>query len=139
MKLAIVGGRDFDDFDRLEKWANEFDATEIVSGGAKGADTLAETYAKKHGIKMTVYPAKWDDMSAPCRVKRNSRGEMYNALAGMNRNTTIVDNCDAIIIFWNGKSSGTKDTLDKARKAEKKIVLAYYGESLKLGTETQNM
>lgn len=58
MKLAIVGGRDYDDYERLEIWADELKPTEIVSGGAKGADALAEEYAKRKGIPITVIPAK---------------------------------------------------------------------------------
>ena len=135
MKLAIVGGRDFDDYERLEIWADELKPTEIVSGGAKGADALAEEYAKRKGIPITVIPAKWDDMSPPCKFKRNVKGELYNALAGMNRNTAIVENCDIILAFWNRKSSGTKDTIEKAKKSGKKTMVCFYGEAREHGTE----
>lgn len=75
--------------------------TEIISGGAKGADSLAERYAKERGHKITVYPADW---------------ETYGRSAGAIRNELIVLNCDQVIAFWDGKSPGTKITIRLARK-----------------------
>lgn len=58
MKLAIVGTRTFNDYELLCKRVNEmqcYGVTEVVSGGAKGADTLAERYAKENGSKLGNY------------------------------------------------------------------------------------
>ena len=62
--LAVVGSRDFTDkvaFKRaVAAWiAAHGTPTRIVSGGAPGADTLAERYAKESGIPCTVYAARW--------------------------------------------------------------------------------
>ena len=53
MKLAIIGSRDITDVD-IEKYIPD-GVTEIVSGGAKGIDTLAKQYAIDNNIKYVVF------------------------------------------------------------------------------------
>lgn len=129
MKVAIVGGRDFVNFDLLEFKLRPFKAsiTLIVSGAADGADTLGVTYAKKYGIPYKEFPADWDDLTVePCVIKKGKGGKPYNALAGFNRNQSIVDNADFVIAFWDGKSKGTRDTIGRANKAKKDTLIIYY-------------
>ena len=119
MKLAIVGGRDFNDYTLLEVWVDsitsmQFDREDnivIVSGEAKGADSLAFRFAEEHRIEMRVYPAEWDK---------------YGKSAGFIRNQTIVDNCDMVLAFWDGESRGTADTIEKAKRAKKPTFIIYY-------------
>ena len=117
MKLAIVGGRDFNNYDLLRKYANIL--TEkcprphivIVSGGAKGADTLGVQFAREHRYDTQVFPAEWGK---------------FGKSAGFIRNQTIVDNCDMVLAFWDGVSRGTADTIAKAKKAKKPTFIVYY-------------
>lgn len=114
MKIAIVGGRDFTDFNLLRKTMNFFifeDIKEIISGGARGADFLGKRYAENYAIKYIDYPACWDK---------------YGKSAGFIRNQTIVDNCDMVLAFWDGESRGTADTIEKAKKAKKPTFIVYY-------------
>jgi hypothetical protein len=130
MKVAIIGSRTFDNKNRLFIEMKLFrqvltsfkkpDITEIVSGGAQGADKLAEEYANEMKLKLKVFKADWTDFAEPCRIKTGPQGE-YNALAGFNRNTKIIEYCDQVIAFWDGKSPGTKDSLDKSVKLGKKV------------------
>ncbi len=39
------------------------------------------------------------------------------------RNTKIAENVTIIVAFWDGKSTGRKDTIDKARALEKKVYI----------------
>lgn len=82
----------------------------IVSGGAKGVDTLAREFAKKKDLKLIEF--------FPNYAK-------YGKLAPLERNKQIVDECDSVLAFWNGSSSGTKFSIDYARKLSKpcKIVI----------------
>lgn len=129
MKLAIIGGRDFWDYkllcSELKPYQNKI--TQIISGGAPGADTLGAKFSRLVLKKEPkIFEAKWDDLTLkPLLIKRNKKGELFNALAGFNRNTLIIKNCDAVIAFWDGKSPGTKDSLDKANKFNKpkKIII----------------
>ncbi|HEY5575703.1 MAG TPA: DUF2493 domain-containing protein, partial [Clostridiaceae bacterium] len=71
MKIIIAGGRDFNDYplmkqkcseilrDLLSAYSNETENIEIVSGGARGADRLGETFAREHSFKLKVFNADW--------------------------------------------------------------------------------
>lgn len=100
MIVAIVGSRDFSDAEYMERMIEKSVGINnielIVSGGAKGADRLAEGFAQKHDIPVKVYRANW--------VK-------YGKSAGMIRNGDIVNDADVVIAFWNGQSPGTKMTI----------------------------
>ena len=97
MIVAIVGSRDFNDESYMERMVEEAVGIDnidlIVSGGAKGADSLAEELAVKHDIPTKIYPANW---------------LRYGKSAGMIRNKEIVRAADVVIAFWNGQSPGTK-------------------------------
>lgn len=119
--IAVVGSRKFDDYPRLCRILDEILSVEIgvrvtiISGGAKGADTLAEKYAMNNGIEFRPYPARWKDFSAPCKIKQNSYGK-YNSLAGVRRNMAMAHAADLVVAFWNGKSRGTKQMIEYSRK-----------------------
>lgn len=114
--IAIVGSRTFEDYATLESKTDalvrhvEFAGDElvyrIVSGGAKGADSLGEVYATDKRYLFKSFHPDWSE----------------GKLGGMSRNTTIVDNCDYVIAFWDGRSTGTKDTIEKAKRAGKMTI-----------------
>lgn len=103
MKIAIVGSRTFTDYtvlvDYIEKNAaeNNYIIDEVISGGAKGADSLAERFAQDYDFKLTVFPADW---------------KTYGKRAGAIRNEDIIKNCDVCFAFWDGISRGTKISID---------------------------
>ena len=101
MRIGVVGSRDIKELD-IGDHINECE--EIVSGGAGGVDTLAAEYARKKGVKLTVFLPEY---------KRYGRG------APIVRNKKIVDYADRIIAFWNGRSKGTLSVIDYARKIGK--------------------
>lgn len=135
-KLAIIGSRTFTDFDFLknvlvehfsfyDSGATHFKFTEIISGGAQGADALAKQFALKYNIKYTEFPADWYNLEVvPCDIKLDKLNRPYNRLAGFNRNKLIVDSADFILAMTTG-SPGTKNSLDYAAK-KKKPCLVYY-------------
>ena len=110
MKLGIVGTRTFTDYEYLKKKILRIykikDIEEIVSGGAEGADTLAEQFAKEFDIPIKIYKPNWDK---------------YGRKAGALRNVKIVNRSSVIIAFWDGKSPGTKITIDIAEKQKKQV------------------
>lgn len=107
MKLAIVGSRTFTNYEILEETLSTLEEpiTEIISGGAPGADALAERWATKHNIPITVHKADW---------------AKYGRAAGPKRNKKIIEDCDACVAFWDGKSKGTKNSIELSKKAGKK-------------------
>ena len=104
MKLAIVGSRNVEILD-IEKYMPE-GISEIVSGGAKGADALAKEFAEKNGIKYTEFQPKYN---------------LYGKAAPLKRNDEIADYADRAIAFWDGKSKGTKNVVGLFRKRGKEI------------------
>lgn len=113
-KVCINGSRTFKSFERLEKELNTLLASydrsglEIVSGGAGGADTLAEQYAKKYDIKFTLFKAEWGKYGKP---------------AGYIRNKLMVNYSDQLISFWDGVSRGTRHTFEYASEQNKPVTI----------------
>jgi hypothetical protein len=104
-RLIIAGGRGFSDYALLQKKVDVMLSAkrfshhiEIVSGKAKGADTLGEQYAKANGFAVKDFPANW------------SKGKS----AGFERNKEMAEYADACICFWDGRSKGTKHMIDLA-------------------------
>ena len=104
MKTAIIGSRNITNVD-LSRFI-PVGTTEIVSGGARGVDTVAKEYANRNGLKLTEFLPDYE---------RFGRG------APLKRNITIIENADIVLAFWDGKSRGTKFTIDYAKKLNKKI------------------
>lgn len=110
MKLGVVGSRTFNNYDFLKKCLSfhSDNISLIISGGCRGADLLAIDYAKEHRIKYIEFTANWD---------------MEGRSAGYNRNKKIVEASDEIIAFWDGKSKGTKHTIDLAESVGKLVYI----------------
>lgn len=127
MRIGIVGSRSFHNYESfcvtMKEVESQFKISCVVSGGAVGADKLASVYAYNHNIPILEIVPDWQDMSEPCIRKVNRRGEPYNALAGIKRNTQIVEQSDVIVAFWDLTSKGTRDTLKKARDAGKEVIV----------------
>ena len=114
MKISIVGSRSFNDFDLLEKFIlskiNLNNIKEIISGGAKGADTLASQFAKKHNLKLTEFLPEW---------------KKYGKAAGIIRNKEIIQNSNVVFAFWDGKSKGTAHSIDISKKQNKILYIKH--------------
>lgn len=104
MKVIVAGSRNFEDKGILKMELDNFfhnnKVTEIVSGGARGADKLGEVYAETHRIPLKIFPADW------------SVGKQ----AGYLRNKKMAQYADALVAFWDGKSKGTKHMIDLANE-----------------------
>ena len=112
MKLAVTGSRTFCDYAWLEQCLlRSFrveDIEAVVSGGARGADTLAARFARRHGIALIEIRADW---------------ERHGKKAGPMRNSEIIREADVLAAFWDGASAGTRDTLAKARRAGLRVLI----------------
>lgn len=106
MKILVAGSRGIKSFDLKKHIPNDTEL--IISGGAAGVDSLAEKYADEHRISKLIL--------RPDYAK-------YGKAAPIIRNRKMVDLADEIIIIWDGKSRGTKQTLDYAKKQAKPLKL----------------
>lgn len=127
LKVIIAGSRNIkDDVNYVEMSVAEsgFNVTEVVSGCAKGIDTLGVEWAEKCGIPVQPFPANWDDLSHPdALIKTTKWGQKYDARAGLRRNEVMAVYADALIAIWDGKSPGTKHMIKMAKKRELPIFI----------------
>ena len=101
MKIAVIGSRSITTVS-IDSYISN--AKEIISGGAIGIDTLAAEYAKRNGIKLTIFLPEY---------------ERYGRAAPIIRNKSIVDYAEKIIAFWDGSSKGTLSVIKYAEKTGK--------------------
>lgn len=77
MIVLVCGGRDYNDytnvFRTLYKIYGEHGITLIVHGGATGADSLAEKFAKEYEIPSLRVPAQWKKFGVPAGPIRNAQ------------------------------------------------------------------
>ena len=113
--LAIVGSRNFDDYEllltKVDKLVPLHKITMIVSGGAQGADSLGEKYAKNNNIPIKIFKPDW---------------KKFGRSAGIIRNKDIISAADVVIAFWDGESKGTLNSIDLAKKNGKKLIIVYF-------------
>ena len=101
--LLISGGRDFDDVDfmvdKLEKIHDAYNITKVVTGGARGTDTIGGLWAQEKGLELREYHPDWDT---------------HGKKAGILRNQDMLDDSDpnGVICFPGGR--GTDDMFRRA-------------------------
>ena len=99
-KIAVVGSRTITDATVVHNALDNFIISnketigqdiviKIVSGGAKGVDSLAESYAKKRNFETIIFKPDW---------------KRYGKSAGFIRNKDIIQTSNCVIVFWDGKS-----------------------------------
>lgn len=107
MKVGVVGSRDYNDYASFCKYMSAFrkyiDIDMIISGGARGVDSMAYRYAVEKGITFVCHPPIPEEGFPKALFRRNLR---------------IVDTSEAIIAFPKGKSSGTRHTISLAKRRE---------------------
>jgi len=107
-------------FDKMDQYvAKHGKPSLVISGGAKGADTYGVQWAQARGIPIKEYKPSQDLVREYIR-QGDSRNFAYKKAANT-RNTDIVNSSDRLVAFWDKKSTGTKDTLTKAKESKKKV------------------
>ena len=128
LRVIIAGSRDFCDYELLKKSAIEIitkktmlpDLTRIVSGGARGADTLGERFANEMGLEISRFIPDWDGLGKRAGYVRN---------AEMAKFAVEDDNDGMLIAFWDGQSRGTKHMIDLAKRYGLEVHVVNYKEN----------
>jgi hypothetical protein len=112
MKIAVIGSRDFSNYEMFKECVIKYGiidkAKEIVTGGAKGADSLAERFARENNIELTVIKPDWS---------------RYGKSAGVARNRNIIEYADFCLAFWDGHSKGTASSINHCKLKGKKVIV----------------
>jgi hypothetical protein len=118
MRVLVAGSRALDrpcDAARINQvldalFADERHAcwTQLISGGAAGVDRIGEAWARLNGLPITRMLPEWDK---------------YGRRAGLLRNSDLVSACECAVVFWDGASRGTLDTINKLRAAGRACVV----------------
>jgi hypothetical protein len=117
--LAVIGSRSFTDahvlgrhldavIERIARVHGDDVDLRMVSGGARGADTLAEAYADANGIPFTPIRPDYARFGDPAPFVRNKE---------------IVRQADALVAFQRRRSSGTQDAIDFARQLGRPVLV----------------
>lgn len=105
--VAIIGSRGYTNLDAVRRYVMSLPPNSLViSGGARGVDTVAEQTARQCGLPVKIFPADW-----------NKHGKQ----AGYLRNVQIVEAADYVVAFWDGESKGTAHTIRIARQKGKRV------------------
>lgn len=109
-RIVIAGSRGFEDYPLLKEKLDQIletepEPVELVSGHAEGADRLAERYAAERGLAIHVVKPDW---------------KRFGRAAGPIRNRQMLEYAlqarPLVLAFWDGKSKGTKNTIETAKK-----------------------
>lgn len=114
IKIAFIGSRTFED-EGLARHVilnirdHVGDDFICVSGGAKGADKMCQDICKDvTGNDPIIFKPDW---------------KKYGKGAGMIRNEYIIKESDGVVAFWDGKSKGTKNSIDHAKRLDKPLFI----------------
>ena len=110
-RIIVCGGRDYTDIEKVniiltKVWNKHKNAT-LVEGGARGADRLAQNWARQNSVPVETIPADWDRWGRSAGYRRNS--EMAN-----------LDNVIGVVAFPGGK--GTQHMIDTAQERGIKVL-----------------
>ena len=107
MRVAIIGSRsvELNEEQDVLPYLPE-NTTGIVSGGAEGADQIAEHIAEFLHVPLTVFRPDY------ARFQRR---------APLERNRDIVQHADYVIALWDGSSRGTAHAIEQCIKEYKPV------------------
>lgn len=116
-RLLIAGSRGFTDYahlcgvteDAIADWGLK--SPVIVSGGARGADSLGERFAKDYDLELAVFKAKWNELGRSAGIERNIEMAWYST---------------HVLVFWDGSSPGSRHMMGVARDARLRTKMSVY-------------
>lgn len=127
MRVLVCGSRTFQDYEKLKQTLLDYhfgfgqlekgQIEVIISGEAKGADSLAKRFANTFRFKYEGYPALWGQ---------------YGKSAGFKRNKQMLEEGkpDIVFAFWDGVSRGTQNMIQLARSAGVEVRIIEYRKEI---------
>ena len=117
--VIIAGSRNITDYAKVETAVRQYEleneVAEIVSGNARGVDSLGERYALENNIPLRTFPAQWEEYK---EAEDKNVGQ-----AGPDRNKDMAEVGDVLLAYWDGESSGTKNMIETAKENGLEVVV----------------
>lgn len=122
LRTIIAGSRDLHSYRLVARVMEEcgWVPSVVLSGGARGIDTVGAWWAKDNGIHVERWEARWD---------------LHGRAAGIRRNVEMAKNADALVAVWDGSSRGTAHMIDEARRRGLRVYVMDVSKGLPLGWE----
>jgi hypothetical protein len=110
MRLIVAGSRTFTNYQFLCQVLapDRHRITQVLTGGARGADELGYRWAWKHAVKHQLFRAAW---------------ERFGKSAGVRRNHQMAQAGDMLVAFWDGQSRGTAHMISCMQQLGKPVVV----------------
>jgi hypothetical protein len=103
-RLLVTGGKDYADAERMAAYLEAIQSSRgialLIHGGNRGADALADAWARAHGVPVQSCPADW---------KAHGKG------AGPMRDTVMLVDHDPTLVLTFPGDRGTANLIKKAR------------------------
>lgn len=109
MKTIVAGGRDYTLTTEDEALLDTLGITEVVCGGARGADEGGKRWAESRDIPVVMFPANWSQ---------------HGRSAGPIRNRQMAEYGERLVAFWDGQSRGTKNMIETAKSLGLEVIVA---------------
>lgn len=102
--LMVTGSRTWDDRDAMERtliyYLERYPKAVLLTGGAQGADRMAERIAREAGAEVLTVDPDW---------------KRYGRRAGFVRNLDMLKKAPVLVVaFWDGRSKGTAHAIANA-------------------------
>lgn len=121
LKIIVAGGRDFNDkyhlyvtLDTLIRSYADDISVEIVTGGARGADSIGKQYACDRHLQHVEFHALWDRYGRSAGYRRNAQMANY------------VEGSGVLVAFWDSQSKGTAHMIDTAKRKNIPVYIINY-------------
>ncbi len=110
MKLIIAGAHTFTDYQRLCQVLapDRHRITQVLTGGARGAEQLGYRWAWRHVVKHQLFRAEW---------------ERFGKAAGVRRNHQLAQAGDVLVVFGDGQAPGTAHLIQCMQERGKPVVV----------------
>ena len=103
-----MGSRHFPDLGRVAEFVGGLPGgSSVITGSASGVDAEAARAARQRDLAVIRVPASFE--------------EAKDARAAAGRNQKLIDQADVVVAFWDGTSTGTRGTIDRALDSGKEV------------------
>ena len=109
--LAVITDNEFDNEKLLYQALQDCTVSKIITGDLTYADILLRRFAEEHDIQVSA------GENEPVTLDQS---------IDFIRNRSLIDQADVIIVFWDGKDTFIKQSIDYAKEQKKEIQLFHY-------------